>query len=62
MPRFKGLQAFLKGKLGVEAVFEYGALGDFEVFANGTLVFSKAKEGSYPSPPAVLAAIEALGA
>ena len=61
MPRFKGLQAFLKQKLGSEATFEYGNRGDFEVFYNGTLVYSKTKEGAYPSPPQVLAAIQALG-
>ena len=61
MPRFKGLQAFLKQKLGVEATFKHGNTGDFEVFYNDVLVYSKAKEGAYPSPPQVLSAIQALG-
>ena len=60
MPRYKGLEGFLKSK-GMEVDFEYGNTGDFEVFAEGTLVFSKQQQGRYPSPPEILSAVENLG-
>jgi hypothetical protein len=40
MPRYKGLEGFLKSK-GMEVDFEYGNLGDFEIFADEKQIFSK---------------------
>ncbi|CAL5970626.1 Selenoprotein_W [Hexamita inflata] len=60
MPRFKGLQGFLKGK-GIDCDYEYGNFGDFEVHYKGQLIYSKQETGTYPSPPQVLEAIEKLG-
>ena len=60
MPRFKGLQGYLKGK-GIECDYSIGNPGDFEVYAGDSLLFSKQSTGRYPSPPEVLAALQNLG-
>eukprot|EP00703_Trepomonas_sp_PC1_P001901 JAP94705.1 Selenoprotein W [Trepomonas sp. PC1] len=60
MPRYKGLEGFMKSK-GFEIDMEYGNSGDFEIFADGKLIFSKQEQHRYPNPPEVLAAVESLG-
>ncbi|CAL5970633.1 Selenoprotein_W [Hexamita inflata] len=57
MPRFKGLQGFLRPK-GYTCDFEYGNTGDFEVHYRGQLIYSKQATGAHPIPPQVLEAIE----
>ena len=57
MPRYEGLEGYLKQKGIQEIDFEYGNTGDFEVFYNDAMVFSKQKEGRHPTPPEILTAI-----
>ena len=56
------MAADLKGKFGVESVLKPGHGGVFDVFVDGTLVYSKKETKRFPNPGEVDALIEAMGA
>jgi selT/selW/selH-like putative selenoprotein len=43
------LAAAIKKALGVDAVLDAGRVGSFEVFKDGTLVFSKLQRSRFPN-------------
>jgi selT/selW/selH-like putative selenoprotein len=43
------LAAAIKKALGVDAVLEAGRVGSFEIYKDGTLVFSKLQRSRFPS-------------
>jgi selT/selW/selH-like putative selenoprotein len=50
----------LQSTYGADVTLEGGARGAFEVTVNGQLIFSKWKEGRFPTHDEIGAAIEAL--
>lgn len=61
MPKAAGLAATIKTELGIESKLVPGKGGQFDVEANGTLCFSKAKALRFPDGEEVLASLRALG-
>ena len=56
------MAADLKAKFGVEAVLKPGHGGVFDVFVNGTLIYSKKETKRFPNPGEVDDLITAMGA
>jgi selenoprotein W-related protein len=52
------LAAEIKKELGYESTLIVGKVGSFDVFVNGTLLFSKKKTGRFPNPGEVVQLIE----
>jgi selenoprotein W-related protein len=52
------LAAEIKKELGYESTLVVGKVGSFDVFVNGTLLFSKKKTGRFPNPGEVVQLIE----
>jgi selT/selW/selH-like putative selenoprotein len=48
------LAAYIQEKTGVEASLHVGAVGAFEVFVDGVLVFSKLRENRFPATDEIL--------
>jgi selT/selW/selH-like putative selenoprotein len=44
----------ITSKLGLEATAHPGSKGQFDVFADGTLLFSKTSEGRFPAESEIL--------
>ena len=55
------MAADLKQRFGVESILKPGHGGVFDVFADGTLVYSKKETKRFPNPGEVDALIEKLG-
>ena len=60
MPKASSLAAAIKDALGVDADVLVGTRGQFDVVADGALVFSKQKEQRFPEPDEVIGALRAL--
>jgi selenoprotein W-related protein len=52
------LAAEIQKELGYESTLIAGKVGSFDVFVNGTLLFSKKKTGRFPNPGEVVQLIE----
>ena len=61
MPRASSLAAAIKQALGVDADVIVGARGQFDVVANGELIFSKGREHRFPEPAEIIGPLRALG-
>jgi len=57
LPRAVGLAAEISGKLGVQPELIEGAGGVFDVVADGTLIFSKRREGRFPDAQEIVRAL-----
>ena len=52
------LAAEIKKELGYDSALVVGKVGSFDVFVNGTLLYSKKKTGRFPNPGEVVQLIE----
>lgn len=57
MPKASSLAATLKKKLGIKPELIEGSGGVFEVKVDGSLIFSKKKEGRFPEDDEILQAL-----
>ena len=60
MPKASGLAASIKQALGVDVEVVAGARGQFDVVADGELVFSKGKAHRFPDPDEIIVALRSL--
>ncbi|HCR00335.1 MAG TPA: selenoprotein [Acidobacteria bacterium] len=60
MPKATSLAASLKEALGVEADVLVGDRGQFDVVANGALIFSKQTEERFPESDEIIDALRSL--
>ena len=60
MPKASSLAASITQALGVDAEVLIGTRGQFDVVADGELVFSKSTEHRFPEPDEVIGALRAL--
>ena len=61
MPKASSLAAAIKQALGVTAEVIAGARGQFDVVADGELIFSKGKEHRFPESDEVIGTLRSLG-
>ena len=61
MPKAASLAASIKQALGVDAEVIVGARGQFDVVADGELIFSKGAEHRFPEPDEIIGALRSLG-
>jgi selT/selW/selH-like putative selenoprotein len=57
--RAASLAAELRERIGVEAAVISGLKGQFDIVADDVLVFSKQREGRFPEPDEIVAALSA---
>ena len=60
MPKATSLAAAIQDALGVETDVVVGGRGQFDVVADGELIFSKQKEQRFPEPDEVIGALRSL--
>ncbi len=61
MPKASSLAASIKQALGVDADVAAGTRGQFDVVADGELIFSKHTEHRFPEPDEIIGALRSLG-
>ena len=59
MPKATSLAASIKDALGIDTEVVVGARGQFDVVADGDLLFSKQAEERFPEPDEIITAIQA---
>ena len=62
MPRASSLAASIKQALGVDTEVVAGARGQFDVVADGELIFSKQQEQRFPEPDEIVGVLRTLRA
>ena len=61
MPKASSLAASIEQVLGVGAEVIVGARGQFDVVADGELIFSKGTEHRFPEPDEIIETLRSLG-
>jgi selT/selW/selH-like putative selenoprotein len=59
LPKATSLAASIKDALGIDTEVVVGARGQFDVVADGDLLFSKQAEERFPEPDEIITAIQA---
>ncbi|MEE2963580.1 MAG: Rdx family protein [Acidobacteriota bacterium] len=59
MPKASSLAASIKDAVGVDAEVVVGSRGQFDVVADGDIVFSKQAEERFPEPNEIITALQA---
>ena len=62
MPKASSLAASIKDALGVDAEVIIGTRGQFDVVADGELIFSKQNEQRFPEHDEIIGALKSLNA
>ena len=61
MPKATSLAASIKDALGIDAEVVAGGRGQFDVVADGRLIFSKHSEQRFPEPDEIIKALQLDG-
>ncbi|MBQ00198.1 MAG: selenoprotein [Acidobacteria bacterium] len=60
MPKATSLAASIRDALGIEAEVVEGARGQFDVVADGDLIFSKQAEHRFPEPDEIIGPLRSI--